>query len=273
MLKKSEIRSILLSHSLAPIRGLGQNFLIDERVIEKLVRASNIKRGDFIVEVGPGLGVLTDAVLRRTSNVFAVEIDRGFVEFLKERFGDQKLKIVHRDVLNLDIAGLALKNYGYKVVSNLPFNIATAVIIFFLKNKISPSEIIVVLQKEVAERIVEKEGKSSVLSLTVRIFGEPQKLFDINPGSFYPRPKVVCSVLKIKTKIKRDLNDLGIEKFLEAIRLGFRFKRKLLLRNLGRDEEFDLFELKKAFINSGIDSSARPEEVSFAKWIRLVKSL
>ena len=182
----------------------GQNWLIDEKVVLDMVSGSNVKKGDLVVEIGPGKGVLTEKLLNAGARVIAIEKDRDLIPILQEKFSGAtaKLKIAEGDVRDIDIAEIT-NHEPYKVIANIPYYITGLIMRKFLTNDQQPEMMTLLVQREVADRVIANDDKESVLSLSVKAYGEPKKLRNVKAGAFRPIPKVDSAVLQI-TEISRD---------------------------------------------------------------------
>lgn len=234
-------------------KSLGQYFLRDPKILKKIVDFAQIKKTDTVVEIGPGEGTLTALLLERAKQVIAVEKDKKLAEQLRKKITDSKLQIVEDDILNYN-----LKSIDYKLVGNIPYNITGKIFRKFLESDHKPKSITFVVQKEVADRIMARDGKESVLSISIKAFGDPEYGGTIKAGSFVPRPKVDSAIIAVRDIHKSNI-DLGL------VKKGFSHKRKFVIGNLGIDKE--------VFEKCGISHTARAEELRVEDWIRLAKNL
>ena len=247
-------------------KSLGQNFLRDPKILKKIVDFARIEKDDIVVEVGPGEGTLTKLLLERAKRVIAIEKDHFLVEHLKEKFREQilddRLKIIEEDILDSD-----LKYNGYKLIGNIPYYITGAIFKKFLEAKKQPESITFVVQKEVADRIIARDGKESILSISMKAYGEPQYGGVIKAGSFNPKPKVDSAIISIRNINRGKFKEAKIDgrEFFEILKRGFAHKRKLLIKNLGAEEE--------VFTKCDIPENARAENLPVDKWICLAKNL
>ena len=230
-----------------------------------MVEAASLSPSDVVVEIGPGKGVLTEAILKKSAKVIAVEKDDRLIGYLKEKFAEEirlgKLIVVHGDVLDFSPSSYGLKALSYKLVANIPYYITGLIFRKFLEGEIQPSKIVLMVQKEVAERIVARDKKGSILSISVKIFGWPKLVKKISASCFSPRPKVDSAILLIENISSPFKNPAEKSRFFEILKKGFSHKRKLLKRNLGMpDENLSVCE---------INVSARPEELSVQNWLCL----
>ncbi|MFA6537655.1 MAG: 16S rRNA (adenine(1518)-N(6)/adenine(1519)-N(6))-dimethyltransferase RsmA [Patescibacteria group bacterium] len=187
--------------NLEPSKLRGQNFLVDNNIVEKIIKTAEIKKTDNILEVGPGLGVLTKLLSVKAKKVLAIEKDRRLFDFLQNEVG-KNVKIINEDALKFDfnIAQEFFDNEDYEIVANLPYSITSNFFRLFLETDYPATKMTVMIQREVAERILERDGKSSLLSLAVKFFAEPQIAFHVSPGCFFPAPKVDSSVVVLRMK-------------------------------------------------------------------------
>lgn len=250
-----------------PKKSLGQNFLKSKKALNKIIEAGEIKPGDFVLEIGPGKGALTKILLENRARVLAIEKDNRAVEFLKEELGAQiaagDLRLLEADILEFnpeEIEG------DYKLIANIPYYITGEIIEKFLSSSKQPKQIVVLVQKEVAERIVSRDKKESILSNSVKIFGEPKYTETVNKKMFSPSPKVDSAILSIKNISKNKLieNNISEEKFFDVLKTGFKHKRKRVLKNLS--EKFDISKIE-------IDKNIRPEELKTEDWLNISKNI
>jgi len=248
-----------------PKKQFGQNFLINPTVLPKMIAAAEIKNGDVVIEVGPGFGILTESLLKAGAKVYAIEKDFDLIAGLTKKFGNNKnLKLVHQDALFFDETTFE----KYKIVSNLPFNIASPIIRKFLETKYQPEMMVVMIQKEVAEKIVAKPGDSErgVLTVSVEFYGTAEIIAKISKNNFRPQPAVDAAIIKIVPKEK---NNIDIKLFFRIVKAGFAAKRRQVHNSLAatlrlpKDEIIDM--LKKA----KIDPMLRAEDLSSDDWLKL----
>lgn len=264
-------------------KSLGQNFLKDSGIARKIAEAGEMQAGDLVLEIGPGEGILTEQLLKKAGRVIAVEKDDSLFELLKEKFSNEiksgSLVLVHNDILKLDFKTHNLESGAYKLIANIPYYITGAILRKFLTAENQPELMALMLQKEVAERIVVKKekpldsarGKESILSISVKIYGQPKIAFRVRRGAFRPAPKVDSAVLVISDISRRNFPDKETENnFFKILRAGFAHPRKKLssnLRPLVSKAAFDNFD------NIGISENARAEELSPEQWLGLAKML
>ncbi|MFA7216520.1 MAG: 16S rRNA (adenine(1518)-N(6)/adenine(1519)-N(6))-dimethyltransferase RsmA [Candidatus Paceibacterota bacterium] len=256
-----------------PKKSLGQNFLISPYPVSDIIKTSNIKKGDVVLEIGPGKGILTSSLLLAGAVVFCVEKDRELIPFLKEKFKKEikqkRLNILEGDILLFDIEKTLKEDY--KLIANIPYYITGQIIRKFLETKNKPKDIVLLVQKEVAERIVAKDKKESLLSISVKFYGKPFYIRTVSKGSFLPKPKVDSAILHIKDIDSSKSKDLDSEKFFEILHLGFAHKRKQLLPNLAR--VFSKEKALQAFSEINLNPKTRPENLLLEDWINLSRKL
>lgn len=255
---------------------LGQNFLKNTSIAEYIARAGDISPNETVLEIGPGKGILTGALLSLGARVIAVEKDRELVELLKEKLAEEikggKLRVIHGDALKFGETSYQSPVTSYKLVANIPYYITGAILKHFLSLKHPPSLMALMVQKEVAERIVAKNKKESLLSLSVKAYGKPKILKIVKAGSFAPAPKVDSAVLKIENISRRNFRKISEKKFFKILKAGFAHKRKKLSGNL-TEAGFPKEIIEGAFAVCGIQKNARAENVSLEQWKMLTELL
>ena len=252
---------------------LGQNFLINPNVLPKIIEASEIKAGDVVIEVGPGLGILTKALLDAGAKVYAIEKDFDLIAQLTQKFGNNKnLKIVHQDALFFDETTFE----KYKIVSNLPFNAASPLIRKFLESSKQPELMVVMIQKEVAEKILAQPGDSErgVLTLSVEFYAEAKKIAIVSKNNFRPQPKVDAAIIKIQPKSHLGGEGEQVEPklFFRIVKAGFAAKRRQVHNSLAATLRMPKDEVLKILKKAKIDPMLRAEDLSLADWISLVST-
>ncbi len=269
------IKNLCKKYGVRPSREFGQNFLIDREVLEEIVAAADLKKDDVVLEIGPGFGVLTSELVARVKKVVAVEADRKLAKTLKEIIGSPKnLEVAEGDVLKFNVSDLSFKNYEYKIVANLPYQITSAMLRKFLENEPRPSEITVMVQKEVAERISGEEG--SVLSLSVKFYGRPEIVATVPSGAFWPEPEVDSAILKIseiKKETEKNIKRIDPKDFFRIVKIGFSSRRKQLHNNLSGGLRLPADKINETLLKFGLDPKIRAEDLSLDNWIDLAKAL
>lgn len=251
---------------------LGQNFLKDPKILQEILTAANLNKSDIVLEIGPGKGVLTQALIDRTAKVIAVELDQDLIPVLQNRFGGaENFELVHQDALKF-----IPPRAPYKIVANIPYYITSPLLNHFLLDQFlsgnPPSSIVFMVQKEVAEKIIAEDGKHSVLSLQVHIFGTPEMVCIVPREAFEPAPKVESAVIRIhvhgQPKIQGD-----IKKLFWLIHMCFAQKRKKLTRNLANALKKSPAEMRTLLEELNINPDVRAEDLTLNDWGELFQSL
>ena len=250
-------------------KSLGQHFLHNAHYLSLIADTAYLKEGERVLEVGPGEGALTRELLARGAQVIAVEKDHRLIPILKKTFAKEirkkQLMLVEGDALELSFSDLKIRG-KYKVVANIPYYITGALIKKFLSEKRSATSLVLLVQKEVAERIA-RSKKESILSLSVKVYGEPAYVKTVPRGAFNPPPKVDSAILLISNISRIHLKDAAAEaKFFTILKTGFGQKRKFLKRNL---EKLLGANADALFKNAGVSDKARAEDLSLSQWLKL----
>ena len=228
----SELKSLLSRFHIRPDKRLGQNFLLSEEVLDKIVAAAELKLDDTVLEIGPGLGVLTRKLGEKAGLVLAVEKDRKLGAALRKLLKNKKnIKIISDDALFLDLTAYNLTVNSYKIVANIPYYITGKLLQNFLTTEIKPSLMVLLLQKEVAERIVAKPGDMSLLAVSVQFYADAEIVARVSKENFYPVPDVDSAIVRLRILEKPRL-DLDQHSFFHLVKIGFSNKRKQLQNNL-----------------------------------------
>lgn len=263
-------------------KSLGQHFLTSEGAVDSILDAADIAGDDIVLEIGPGKGVLTGKLLEDSQQVLAVEKDDSLYEFLKQKFESDvssgKLILIHEDILELDLSKLTAKSY--KLVANIPYNITGQIIRKFLEASFQPERMVLMVQKEVAERIVARrhgvstekgEGKESILSISVKAYGDPKYIQTVKAGSFFPIPNVDSAILLVENISKEFFQSFTEEDFFKIVHAGFRSKRKKLSSNLS--EMADKTKVFQAFNKLHLDPNLRAEDAPLSTWKKLAEEI
>lgn len=251
-----------------PKKYLGQNFLINPSILPSIINAAELKPQETVIEVGPGYGILTKAVLEAGVKVFAIEKDFDLIAFLTQKFGTNKnLKLVHQDALFFDASHFE----HYKIVSNLPFNIASPIIRKFLESTNPPELMVVMVQKEVAEKIVAKPGNSErgVLTLAVEFYGQAEIISTVSKNSFKPMPKVDAAIIRIRSQKK---SEIEAKMFFRVVKAGFAAKRQQIHNSLAATLRLPKDDVLTLLRKSGIDTQKRAEDLNLDDWKNLTIS-
>ena len=255
-------------------KSFGQNFLKSKVIISDIIKTADISNDDAVLEIGPGRGDLTESLLAKARVVVAVEKDHELIEILEKKFTKEielkKLILFCGDVLDFNISENKSLRDGYKIVANIPYYITGVFLRKIFEECIKPDSIILMLQKEVAKRIVARDGKESILSISVKTYGTPHYIKKVSASYFSPKPKVDSAILQI-TKINSPFKNSTQERcFFDLVHSGFAHKRKLLKNNLSHANYIDI---EKSFALCEIKPNARAEDLSIKQWFCLAKKL
>jgi len=250
-------------------KSLGQHFLRSERALNTIVETGNIKPQDKILEIGPGEGVLTRRLLAKGALVTAIEKDDFLFKTLLQKFEaeikSKQLTLIHGDALELEIPNTD------KLISNIPYNITGAVFKKFLESQVGLKMIVLLVQKEVAERIVAKDGKESILSISVKAYGKPKYIETVKAGSFVPSPKVDSAIISIDNISKEFFTGIDEKKFFQMLKAGFKSKRKKLSSNL--KGMFDKEKVQNSFLKAGLPENIRAEDINIDTWHKISEQI
>ncbi len=257
-------------------KSLGQHFLNNSRVPELMADAGDVKKGDIVLEIGPGTGVLTRELLKRGAHVIAIEADQRAILVLEGDFKDeivaQKLVIIRNDVRKVDLKALGLRPSAFKIIANIPYYLSGMLFRIFLESNIQPTDLVFLVQREVAERIA-RDKKESLLSLSVKVFGDPRYVKTIGKGNFTPSPKIDSAIIAISNISNQKLDDAGVtrEQFFGILHEGFKSKRKQLLGNLSQTYPREL--LTHIFSTLVLPLDVRGEDLSLEIWLKLSQEI
>lgn len=258
---KQELRKFGLSAK----KNFGQNFLVNQIVLRDICDAADIQKDETIVEIGPGPGGLTQYLIEATEKLIAVELDEDMVVFLQHNIGERSnLKIVQKNALDF-----IPEENNYKIVANIPYHITSPLLRhYLLEVEHKPSQVVLMIQDEVARKIADPKN-NSVLSLQVKVFGEPTYLFKVPKEDFYPAPKIDSAVISIMAFDKPLVETEKLDAFFKTVKIGFSQKRKKLMNSFLANGRFSKTELVEMFQKAEIDSSLRPQTLSIEEWMRL----
>jgi len=271
----AETRKLLRRFGLQPRKGLGQHFLIDGEVLELVTSAAELNPGDVIMEIGPGLGILTRELARQAGQVIAIELDSNLAVILKQTLASfDNVTIVNEDILRIEPAALLAEQkvtdspFGYKVVANLPYYITSPVLRYFLEAPVKPQLMVMMVQKEVAEAIVAEPGQMSLLSVSVQLYGEPRIISYVPAQSFYPAPEVDSAILRIELYTQPAV---AVDKgsFFELVRGGFSLPRKQICNSLAQGLGLPKAEVLSLLGKADIAPKRRAETLTLGEWAQL----
>ena len=260
------LKKLLRTYGAWPNKDLGQHFLTDKNVLEKMIETADISRNDVVVEVGPGIGIMTKELAKRAKKVYAIEIDPKIAEILSTIcIQYPNLKIVRGDIRDFSPKGIG----RYKVVANLPYYITSHVIKKFLEEKNKPETITILIQREVAERICAKPGRMSILAVAVQFYGIPEVKELVSPLAFFPSPKVYSAILKIRVFKEPLFEDVDAKIFFRLVKAGFGEKRKMLANSISGGLGIEKELAEKLLKGAGVEPMLRAERLSLDDWRRI----
>lgn len=267
----TEIKHLLETHNIAPLDSLSQNFFIDRPLLDKMLTKAGIEARDTIVEIGPGLGSLTQALLERDCPVIAFEIDRTLAQILPEVLGNPDNLIVHHQDIMEARDQIAEVPAPYKVVANIPYHITGGIIRVLLTQANRPESITLLIQQEVARKLTSDSSTYSLQRLSVEIYAYPQYLLTVPKGCFYPRPKVDSAVIQLTPHTLFDHVDK--EAVVQFAKSAFQYKRKQARSTLLKHSGFSEEALNQAFDTLDLPRDVRPEQISLGQWVELYTEL
>ncbi len=263
-------RRLLQHYGLHPKKSLGQNFLVDEGGLRRIVAAADLTESDVVLEIGPGLGSLTRCLAAEAGRVVAVELDGRLIPVLEDQLaGTSNVQLIHGDILSLNPAALA--GECYKVVANLPFYITGAILRHLLGAKPRPRMMVLTVQHEVAQRLTAAPGRLSLLAVSVQYYGQVSRVARLKAGSFYPRPEVDSAVVRVDMYQEPAFDVPDDEWFFRVVRAGFGQKRKQLRNGLRSGLGLPAAEAEALLAAAGIDHRRRAETLSLEEWASLAR--
>ena len=283
------IKSLCKKYHFWPSRKSGQNFLISQDVLEKIIQGANLNSQDLVLEIGAGFGTLTFALASRVKKVIACELDKRLVKALRDLLIVQNVQdvesvknveVVQGDIFKQwPVASNQLSDGQYKLVSNLPYNITSLVLRNFLEKKPRPREMTLLVQKEVAERVVAKPGAMSLLSVACQFLGQPEIVGYAPRDNFWPKPDVDSAILRLRGILgdnrgyKGLLGDISVKNFFGLVKMGFSAKRKQLQNNLAGGLRISNEKIKKYLEDLGLNPQVRAQDLSLDNWLMLAQKL
>lgn len=267
------VAALLRAHGISPKKRLGQNFLIDDATLTRIVQAAEVPPESSVLEVGPGLGSLTRHLALAARRVVAVELDAGLIPLLESVLRDApNVEIVQGDMLKIDPARLMGED-GYLVVANIPYYITSNLIRHLLESERQPSRMVLTIQREVAERITASAGEMSLLALSVQVYGSPRVVARIPAGAFYPAPEVDSAAVRIDLYPQPVIPHQHIHTFFRIIKAGFSQKRKTLRNALSAGLALSGEKTAHLLEAAGIDPRRRAETLALDEWKTLTETL
>jgi len=274
-----ETEYLLRENNIRPGFVAGQNFLICGDVLDDIITAGAIDKKDNVLEIGPGLGVLTSQLIKKANKVLAIEYDKQLIPLLNKfvKINDN-LELINDDILNISNEDIADKlNNEFRVIANIPYQITAKIIKKFLNFEPKPTSLILLVQKEVAERIVAGPGNLSKLAISVQFYAKAEIIRVVSKTCFWPEPKVDSAIVTVKNISRKNFKSKEEENlFFEIIKSGFAHKRKVLIKNLEKSKslkflEVGLPEIKELFEKLGINPKIRAEDISLEIWLEITK--
>jgi len=277
-------RELIKKYKVIARKSLGQNFLTDEKVVENILDAAYINENDLVIEIGPGLGIMTEPIAKRAGKVVAVELDKNLIPILNGGLFGLNVTVINKDILKVDIDNEIIKPYGIKedgtqykikVVSNLPYYITTPIIMKLLEDGIKAELMIFMVQLEVADRMCANPGSKvyGSLSVAVKYYSEPEKLFNVPPGCFIPRPKVDSGVVRLTVREKFNIDEELRKIFFKLVKAAFGQRRKTLINAILNSGYFqvDKERLKEILKEMGLSEDIRGERLSIDLFLKLAE--
>ncbi|MEA1909680.1 MAG: 16S rRNA (adenine(1518)-N(6)/adenine(1519)-N(6))-dimethyltransferase RsmA [Patescibacteria group bacterium] len=271
----SIVHRILKEYKITAHKKLGQNFLVNRSVLNKIIEAAKLSENDNVLEIGPGLGTLTRELAQNANSVVAIEKDINMVKAARGLNSDlNNLKIIPGNALALeeDFLRETLNSDSYKLVANIPYYLTSIIIRFFLELKFKPDLLVLMVQKEVAERIVAKRPNANILSVAVQFYGTPEIITEVSKQDFWPIPKVDSAVIKI-VPFKENKYDVEPTKFFRLVKAGFGERRKQLHNSLSGGLQLPNETIKEVLAASGINSADRAQNLTIDQWVELYQHL
>ena len=279
LFSKKDLKNLLKKYRVYPSKRLGQNFLIDKSAAQKVIKAADLTKKDLVLEIGPGIGNLTQELAKNAGKVVAVEKDRKMAEILRETLKDfNNVKIIQGDILKIENLGLGVRSY--KLIANLPYYITSPVIRKFLESPPAggpPKLMVLTVQKEVARRICVSPPNMSLLAVSVQFYAKPEIISFISKKSFWPSPKVDGAIIRITPLITTDKKRINVDLFFRIVKAGFSQPRKQLVNNLlalslPKGVKLEKEKVQNWLLKNKISPSQRAETLSAQDWLWLAKN-
>ena len=278
-----ETKFIMKKYNIRANKSLGQNFLINEEVVKNIVECSNIEKEDLVIEIGPGLGTLTKYLLEKAGKVICIELDTKMLQILEDRFSlYDNFKLINNDVLKVDLKNIIEKEKAegkiknVKIVANLPYYITTPIIMKLLEEELELESITVMIQKEVADRLIAIPGEKNTGAITYSVYyyASSEAIMEVPNSSFIPEPEVTSKVIKLNIRKEPIVTPRDKEKMFKIIKYAFTQKRKTLLNSLTNNGIFENKQKGTEILNSlGIKENVRPEELTLEQFEKISDNL
>lgn len=270
---RSDWLAILRKRGIQPSRSMGQNFLVEPTVVQRIVAISGVRTGDLVVEIGPGMGILTRSLLQAGAEVIAIELDRELKRFLEDDLGHaSNLRLVERDARHVDIGEL-VGDRRYHVVANLPYSVATVVIRHFFEALNSPVRMTVMVQREVAERMVAVPPHMSLLALATQLCADADIAMLVPSDVFMPPPKVESAVVSLHTKHVAQNSSPVRDRMFALATMAFQRKRKTIANGLSQGLDAPKHEIEERLRSHAIDPLRRPQTLGLEEWLQIAEAL
>lgn len=268
-----ELRHLLIAHGMRPNKAFGQNFLIDRTVLDSIVQAAEITSEDTLLEVGAGTGVLTRELAQQAKRVVAVELERDMLTLLADTTRMYKnVELVARDLLFFNPTDF-FGQTAYKLVANLPYYITAPTFRHFLESANPPRLLVVMVQWEVAQRIIAEPGDLSLLGISIQFYGKPEIIARVPAKAFYPAPKVDSAILRVNVYDHVPLTLAERDRFFKVVKAGFSEKRKQIHNSLTHGLHYKNEQIRLWLQKAQIEASRRAETLSIEEWINLWKAI
>ncbi len=260
-------REILRELDVSPSKALGQNFLHDRKIVRRIVDVADVDRDTHVLEVGPGLGILTSELIARAGSVTAVELDERLSQRLQAYFQDQAT-IIQGDILEVDLTRI-VPDQPYIVVANLPYSIATAAIQRLLETEHSPERMVIMVQREVAERMAASPPEMSILAIGVQFYARAKVQFRIGSGAFIPKPRVESAVIRLDRHAEPPLAREHHQRFFALVKAGFSQRRKRIDNSIAAGLGVSKAVVRERIESASIDPASRAERLDVQDWVTL----
>jgi 16S rRNA (adenine1518-N6/adenine1519-N6)-dimethyltransferase len=262
-----DVRAVLRQHNLLPKQPLGQNFLVDESALARVVAAAGLAPEDTVLEIGAGLGNLTRHLAEQAGRVVAVELDGDLFPALQENVRDYAhVELVRGDILRLDLAGRLGLPDGYKVAANIPYYITSAVVRHLLESRARPSRIVLTVQREVAERMVAQPDDMNLLAVSVQFYSVPSLVARVPAGAFFPRPDVDSQIVRLEVRPQPAVTVPDVDRFFQVVKAGFSQKRKQLRNALSGGLRLEPPQVDAMLAGTGVTPQRRAETLMLEEW-------
>ncbi len=278
-----ETKFILKKYNIKANKNLGQNFLISEEVVNKIIDSSNVTKKDLVIEIGPGLGTLTKEILEKAGKVICIELDKNMVQILQDRFSlYENFELINNDILKVNLKEIINKekNSGkidnVKIIANLPYYITTPIIMKLLEDELDLESITVMIQKEVADRLIAIPGQKNTgaITYTVYYYAVSQEILEVPNSSFIPEPEVTSKVIKLNLRKEKEVNPKDIEKMFKVIKFAFMQRRKTLLNALTNSKIFKDKEQGSNILKQlNLNENVRAEELTLEQFAEISRCL